>query len=134
MSSVTYVALSTAFTFRAIFRVDYALHFFMFDYSTIFFLSWPITVVMLTTFIPQLLFSVISSPSIRDVGYRGLFVLLLLQLQVLLKIFLLELVRLLLTVVGACYPHLSLDICSSSWNLTEEKEELYERFLPDETF
>ena len=93
MSSVTYVALSTAFTFRAIFRVDYALqlcfvfHLFMFDYSTNFFLSWPITVVMLTTCIPQLLFSVISSPSIRDVGYRGLFVLLLLQLQVLLKIF-----------------------------------------------
>ena len=40
----------------------------------------------------------------------------------------------LLTVVDACYPHLSVDICSSSWNLAEEKEELYERFSSGRDF
>ena len=108
----------------------FCISFFMFVYSYYFFSELAYNCCQAYKINPQLLFSVISSSS---VGYCGLFLLLLPQLQVLLKIFLLELVRLSLTVV-ACYPHLSLDICSSSWNLTEEKEELYERFLPDETF
>ena len=109
----------------------FCISFFMFDYSYYFFSELAYNCCQAYKINPQLLFSVISSSSFE---YCGLFLLLLPQLQVLLKIFLLELVRLLLTVVGACYPHLSLDICSSSWNLAEEKEQLHERFSSGRDF